>query len=391
MTAQHDVCHQNLAPRQRAMPEYAGALNYGYHLDAGKFAARLARHAVERLAVRHLSARVTGVTADAVGDIAELMLEGGGSVAGDFFIDCSGSAGILVDGYFKSEWIDLSNLSFNDRALAVQVPVDAASPIASQTVSTAHAAGWVWDIALPTRRGIGCVYSSHFMSDDEAGRVLATYIAEHAPGVDAASLSPRPLRFKVGHRAEFWTRNCLAIGLSAGFIEPLEASAIVLIELSLRALADNFPASRGTMDIHAARFNALFNYRWGRIVDFLKLHYALSRRDEPYWQAQRDPITFTERLKAQLSLWREQPPSRWDFPQIDEIFSAVSQQYVLYGMGFPIPKAGSPSTSSAEKVMADVRNRSRALVAALPSNQAYFTAATHPVSSHPVSGGLVRT
>jgi hypothetical protein len=184
------------------------------------------------------------------------------------------------------------------------------------------------------------------------------------------------LSFRTGHRASFWRGNCLAIGLSAGFIEPLEASAIVLIELSLRALADNFPATRQAMTIHAARFDEVFLYRWDRIVEFLKLHYVLSRRDEPYWRAQRDASSIPPRLAEQLAIWGDQPPSAWDFPRVDEMFSAASQQYVLYGMGFPAPpnrRAVSPSTRAR---LDEVATRGRALAASLPSNRVYLGDAT---------------
>ena len=391
MTPQHAVCRGYLAPRQRAMPDYAGALNYGYHLDAGKFARLLARHATERLGVKHISAEVSGVVTDPMGDIVALNLLDAPPLAGDLFIDCSGQAAILIEGELKADWVDLSHVSFNDRALAVQAPNANDSPIASQTIGTAHEAGWLWDIGLPTRRGIGCVYSSRFMSDERAEKVLSDYIAAKAPGADFQQLSPRKLSFRTGHRCQFWKRNCLAIGLSAGFIEPLEASAIVLIELSLRALAENFPASRDTMDSHAERFNELFLYRWGRITDFLKLHYVLSQRTEPYWQAQRDPATIPSRLASQLALWREQPPSNWDFPQIDEIFSAHSQQYVLYGMGFPEPKAIRPYPKDLALQFAEIRERSRALVAVLPSNHTYLSAAAVQWSSRQTSGALVRS
>jgi tryptophan halogenase len=373
MTAQARVCAENLAPRQRAMPDYAAALNYGYHLDAGKFAALLSRHATTRLGVTRLAATVVGVEASGNGDIAAILLDSGARVAADLFLDCTGHAGRLISGHFGVDWIDRSDVSFNDRALAVQVPSAAASPIAAQTIGTAHSAGWLWDIALPNRRGIGCVYSSRFMSDADAEGVLRGYVSAAAPGCDAAGLTPRSLEFRTGYRARFWHGNCLAIGLSAGFIEPLEASAIVLIELSLRALADNFPASRAAMDIHSARFNRLFTYRWERIVEFLKLHYVLSRRTDPYWLAQRDPATIPAQLAENLALWRDQAPSSWDFPQVDEIFSAASQQYVLYGMGFPGP-ARAEATLAARAQLDDVRERSRVLTAALPTNRAYFDA-----------------
>ena len=149
-----------------------------------------------------------------------------------------------------------------------------------------------------------------------------------------------------------------------------------MIELSLRALTDNFPASRAAMDIHARRFNALFRYRWDRIVEFLKLHYVLSRRNEPAWLAQRDPATIPAQLAENLLLWRDQPPSAWDFPQIDEVFAAASQQYVLYGMGYGVPLAGSTSAVDPAAIaqLAEVRERSRVLASALPANRTYFDA-----------------
>lgn len=374
MSPQHATCAGDLAPRQRVMPDYAGALNYAYHLDAGKFAVLLARHATQRLGVTHISAEVMAVVASNDGDISALELRDQPTLGGDLFIDCSGHAAILIGGHCKSDWIDRSDVSFNDRALAVQIPTAPDAPVAAQTVSTAHAAGWIWDIALPTRRGIGCVYASRFMDDDSAQVVLTEYLRAKMPGIDLARFPPRKLAFRTGHRAQFWDRNCIAIGLSAGFIEPLEASAIVLIELSLAALSENFPASRAAMTIHAARFNELFHYRWNRIVDFLKLHYVLSRREEPYWRAQRAPDTIPSRLAEQLILWRDQPPSAWDFPRIEEIFSAASQQYVLYGMGFALPPI-LPPTPAATARLAEVRERARTLAAALPSNRTYFTAA----------------
>jgi hypothetical protein len=374
MTAQAAVAAQDLAPRQRAMPDYAAAVNYGYHLDAGKFAALLARHATGRLGVAHVPGHVSSVETGPAGDIAALLLRDGRRLEADFFIDCSGSAGLLIGGACGVEWVDRSDVSFNDRALALQVPVEPASPIASQTIGTAHEAGWIWDISLPTRRGIGCVYSSRFLSDDAASAILRAHVARALPGADHAALEPRRLSFLTGHRARFWAGNCLAVGQSAGFIEPLEASAIVMIELSLRALCDAFPADRADMTLLAGRFNALFRYRWDRIVEFLKLHYVLSRREEPYWRAQRDPATIPARLAENLALWRHRPPSPRDFPEFDEVFPAASQQYVLYGMGFDAAGSRRAPGPQAAARLAEVRERARVLVATLPGNRAYLDA-----------------
>lgn len=373
VSAQPRICGLDLAPRQRAMPDYAGALNYAYHLDATKLAGFLARHAIAKLGVRHVRDHVVAVERAENGDIAAVRTAENGAIAGDLFIDCTGHAALLIGDQLGVPFLDRSDVLFNDRALAVQVPVAPDSPIAAQTNATAHAAGWIWDIGLPTRRGIGCVYASRFASDDEAAATLSGYLREQ--GLGGADLSFRKLAFQSGHRERFWERNCLAVGLSAGFLEPLEASAIVLVELSLTALLDNFPQTRAAMDLHAARFNALFRYRWDRIVEFLKLHYVLSERDAPYWRAHRDPATIPDRLQELLTIWRHQPPSRSDFPQVDEIFPAASYQYVLYGMGFPAPADGplrSDAPDAAAAALRAVEQRARTLAASLPTNRLYL-------------------
>ncbi len=375
--AQPRVCSLDLAPRQRAMPDYAGALNYAYHLDAAKLAALLARHAVERLGVQHIRDHVTGVDVAENGDIAAVRTRAHGAIAGDLFLDCTGHAALLIGEHCGVPFLDRSDILFNNRALAAQVAVEPGSPIASQTTATAHDAGWIWDIGLPTRRGIGCVYSSAHLSDDAAADTMGRYVRAQLGGAAADALSLRRLTFGSGHRERFWDRNCLAVGLSAGFLEPLEASAIVLIELTLGALLDDFPADRATMDIHARRVNELFRYRWDRIVEFLKLHYVLSRREQAYWREHRGAATIPPRLSELLQLWRHQPPSRSDFPMVDEVFPAASYQYVLYGMGFSPPSAprmtaGDPARAVA--AMQQLQQRTRSLAASLPPHRAYLEA-----------------
>ncbi len=371
MTPQARVCAAALAPRQAAAPDYAGALNYAYHFDAGKLAALLADHATRRLGVRHFRDEVVGVESASDGWIEGLVMRSSGMITGDLFIDCSGLAAVLIEGHCKSEWVDRSDVLFNDCALAVQAPVADTSSIASQTIGTAHAAGWIWDIALPGRRGIGCVYSSRFMDDAAAEKTLRSHLARQDLACEAQDLPIRKLTFSSGHRREFWKGNCLAMGMSAGFVEPLEASAIVMIELSLDALLANFPSGRAAMPLHADRFNTLFTLRWDRIVEFLKLHYVLSSRDEPYWQHHRDAATVPDRLAQMLEIWRDQPPSDYDLPMGDEIFPPASYQYVLYGMGFTLPGAGFPiaGLNAARTQIEHTLQRGRALAAALPENR----------------------
>jgi flavin-dependent dehydrogenase len=372
---QPDICALNLAPRQRALPDYAGALNYAYHLDAGKLARLLSQRAAE-LGVRHVSDHVTDVVQHEEGDVAAVQTRTHGAIAGDLFIDCTGHAALLIDGCYGGPQIDRSRELFNDRALVVQIPVLPDSAIASQTTATAHSAGWTWDIGLPMRRGIGCVYSSAHMSNTDAEATLDAYLRA-ASGKNLETVSPRLLSFRSGHRERFWERNCLAIGQAAGFLEPLEASAIVMIELALEALVQNFPRDRAAMDGQARRFNALFRYRWDRIVEFLKLHYVLSRRQEPYWRAHREAASIPPRLAELLEVWKQQPPSEFDLPAVNEVFPAASYQYVLYGMGFPAPEAGIMKATHrdiAEQAVKQATARTRALAAGLPGNRAYLDA-----------------
>jgi flavin-dependent dehydrogenase len=331
---QPHLCNAGRAPKQPQTPEFAGVANYGYHLDAGKFGVFLQKHCTDKLRVRHVLAHVDEILATADGDVAGLRTREAGTIEGDLFIDCTGMASLLLGRHYGVPLVSQRDVLFNDRALAVQVPYPAPdTPIASQTTSTAQPHGWIWDIGLPTRRGVGYVYSSAHADDDAAERTLRAYLA--STGIAGDVPAPRRIAFDPGYRARFWERNVVAVGLSAGFIEPLEASALALVELSAAWLADDLPATRAQMDTIAARFNEAFTYRWERIIDFLKLHYVLSKRtDTAYWLDHRAPHTQSARLRELLALWRTRTPSRRDFPRIEEIFPSASWQYILYGMGF---------------------------------------------------------
>ena len=359
---------KHLAPRQRTMPDYVGAMNYAYHLDAVKMANLLQAHICDHLGVTHIKDHVTEIIGAKDEDIEAVETRLNGRIEGDLFIDCTGQASLLLGQHYGVEFIDQSHILFNDRAVVTQVPVNDRDPIQSETISTAHEAGWIWDIGLPERRGIGCVYSSKHMSDERAEDILRDYI-----GDETKDVMTRSLTFRSGHRTHFWHQNCLAIGLSAGFLEPLEASAIVLVELSAEALSDNLPVTRAAMRIEANRFNDIFQYRWGRIIDFLKLHYVLSRRNEPYWKDNRKVETIPERLQELLELWKHRPPCNYDFEQAKEIFPAASYQFVAYGMGMkPVyhPTLEPSILLAVEKKMKSMDGKRRSFAAGLPTNRA---------------------
>jgi hypothetical protein len=260
---------------------------------------------------------------------------------------------------------------FNDSALAVQVPyAQPDGPLASVTIATAHAEGWTWDIGLPTRRGVGMVYSSAHTSDAAAEQALLGHLRRS--GAPDGVPSPRRIRFDPGHREHFWHRNCVAVGLAAGFIEPLEASALALVELSAAMIRDDWPATRADMDVVAARFNEAFAYRWSRIIEFLKLHYVLSRRDDSdYWRDHRQGSSQPQRLQELLRLWRHRAPNRNDFNRLEEVFPAASYQYVLYGMQFrpevgPLPPE---RLAAAQACLRDAATITKRLLGGLPSHR----------------------
>jgi len=370
VTPQGRLCDDGLAPKLITSPEYRALANYSYHLDAGKFAPFLARHCTEKLGVRHVLADVVQVNQTESGDIEGVLTPQAGEIAGDLFIDCSGFSGLLIGKTLGVSFKDCSDVLFCDTALALQVPYETPdAPMASQTISTAQDAGWIWDIGLPTRRGVGYVYSSRHSSEEAARETLQRYV-----GPQHRDLTARKIPIRSGHRQTFWKNNCIAVGLAGGFLEPLESSAIVLVELSAKLIAEQLPANRDIMEIVAKRFNEVTTYRWGRIIDFLKLHYVLTRRtDSAFWRDNVDPASVPPRLQELLKLWKYHPPWFFDeFDRLEEVFPAASYQYVLYGMGFE-SEARPEDTGDSERLAARLRQENERLTfdlrSRLPKNR----------------------
>lgn len=364
------ICDEGLAPKTITTPEFEALANYAYHLDAGKFAGFLQRHCTQKLGVRHILADVRSVDLAEDGDIHSVVTEQAGPIEGDLFVDCSGFRSLLLGEALGVPFKDCSDVLFCDTALAIQVPYESEnSPIVPHTVSTAQSSGWIWDVGLPTRRGVGHVFSSHHISDEMAERELRAYL-----GAAGADLPVRKIPIRSGYRETFWKRNCVAVGLAAGFLEPLESSAIVLIELSAKLIAEQMPACREVMDVVGKRFNATTHYRWGRIIDFLKLHYVLSKRtDSAFWRDNRRQESIPERLQELLLLWTYQAPWFHDeFDRVEEVFPPASYQYVLYGMGFRTkvePESLSAEMQLAERALRENSAQTERLCSGLPRHR----------------------
>ncbi len=331
---QGKVCDQHRAPKDITTPEYQGQLHYAYHLDAGKFSELLKEHAIKQ-GVHHVKANVTDVKLAKSGDIEALETDCAGVISAQFFVDCSGFRSLLLGQALGVDFIDKSDVLFVDKAVVAQIAYpEGHQDIPSYTLSTAQKHGWIWDIGLQSRRGVGHVYSSRYCSEQEAKATLIDYI--NAGVHDAQTeIKLRTIDMKIGYREKFWSRNCAAIGLSQGFVEPLEATGLLVFDATAKLLASQFPANRSHMDIVAKQFNSRVNESWLRVIDFIKLHYCLSRRDDSeFWRANRDPSSCPQSLQDRLVLWRHQAPSAYDFASRFEIFNLENYLYVLYGMEF---------------------------------------------------------
>jgi len=328
VTTQERVIRAGKGPKRPQDPDFGGPMNYAYHFDAAKLALWL-RDVATANGVERIEATIASVQRGANGDIASVTPADGAPIEGDIFVDCSGFRALLIGETLDAPFRDLGDILFNDRAIAMQVPSAPDAPIAPYTLATAHDAGWIWDIGLPNRRGTGCVYSSRHMSDDAAEAVIRRY-----NGVD---IPTRLLRFRTGYRERQWIGNTVAIGLSAGFFEPLESTGIMLIEVAARMVADMIagPLDPGALAGAARTFNRQMTARFAAIVEFLKLHYCVSQRtDTPYWRDNVDPASWPEGLRDKLAQWRHRLPSRFDFVVDHETFLPPSWAFILHGLGY---------------------------------------------------------
>jgi tryptophan halogenase len=367
MTIQNRVAEARRGPKRPEEGDFAGPLNYAYHFDAARLAEVLAERAVA-LGVTHLRGLMTGVTLDEAGAIGHVATREHGDLAADLYVDCSGFRAELIGGALGVPFRSVKDLLFTDRALACKIPYDRPdAPLESFTIAAAHEAGWTWDIGLAGARGIGCVYSSAHISDDRAAEILRDYA-----GPKAGEVPIRRIPFEAGWRERQWVRNCVAVGLAGGFLEPLESTGVLMIEAAAGMIAELFPHN-GPVDAPARRFNELINARYENIVNFLKLHYCLSQRSEPFWRDNAAPASIPERLRELLEQWRYRPPGRFDFILDLESFAFFNYQYILYGMEFKTDlssvRGDFPNVREADKLFARIRNFGERATHDLPAHR----------------------
>jgi tryptophan halogenase len=304
-------------------------LVHAYHFDASLFAAYLRGYAEER-GVTRVEGKIETVERNPeTGDIAAVLLDGGRRVAGNFFLDCTGFRSLLLGQTLGVPFQDWSNFLPCDRAFAV--PCARSDAFRPYTQALARKAGWQWRIPLQHRTGNGHVYCSGFIGDDEAASILLA-------NLDGEALDePRPLRFTAGQRAGVWSHNCVALGLAAGFMEPLESTSIHLIQTSIARLLKFLP-QRATGPTARDKFNRLTAIEWERIRDFLILHYKANRRvGEPFWDRCR-AMEIPDSLAEKIALFEEAAIITRDE---DELFTEEGWGQVMIGQGIA-PQSFSP-------------------------------------------------
>lgn len=361
---------------QRTPPGAEPNMHYAFQFNASTYAAYLRRYCERRGVVRK-EGRVVNVRQNGEsGFIEAVEMEDGSSVRGDFFFDCSGFRGLLIEQVYKAGFEDWSHWLPNDRAAAV--PAERMAEPTPFTVARAREAGWQWRIPLQHRTGNGYVYSSNYISDDE----VATTLLGSLEGTALAD--PKVLRFKAGRRRKSWVKNCVALGLASGFLEPLESTSIHLVQAGITKFLDFFP-HRDCDPILIDRYNQEMAFQYEAVRDFIIAHYKITEReDTEFWKYCRH-MSIPDSLSDKLTLFRERCEVK---PYPGDLFGEISWFAILYGQGL-VPDGYHPladvmSDDNLQVRLAGIRKAIMDRVEALPGHSDFIQrccAAQQPVTT----------
>jgi tryptophan halogenase len=357
--------HNKFLPPRRDLPNSPLAdIAYAYHFDASLYA-RYLRSVSEQRGVRRTEGKVMRVSQRADdGHVDAIVMESGESIEGDLFIDCSGFRGLLIEGALQTGYEDWSHWLPCDRALAV--PCESVAPLTPYTRATAHRAGWQWRIPLQHRTGNGHVYCSAFMEDQEAQDILMA-------NLDGKALAePRQIKFRTGMRKLGWNKNVVAIGLSSGFLEPLESTSIHLIQSSIARLISFFP-DRGFNPLEVAEYNRQSRFEYERIRDFVILHYKVNQRDDSDFWKQCAAMPVPDSLQQKIDLFQ----ARGRVVRFDnELFAEAGWLQVMHGQNLQAagydPLADLLPLEEMEKYLESIRDVIGQCVQHMPDHAAYI-------------------
>lgn len=360
------ACHENKFLRaQLDMPNSPlSQIAHAYHFDAGLYAKFLRKFSESR-GVTRVEGKINNVIVrDTDGHIEAVVLENGKKIEGSLFIDCSGFRALLIEGALKTGFEDWSHWLPCDRAIAV--PCSSAKILTPYTRSTARSAGWQWRIPLQSRIGNGHVFSSNFMNEDEATAILMG-------NLDGAPLaSPRTVKFVTGKRKKAWNKNCIALGLSSGFVEPLESTSIHLVQMGIAHLLTYFP-SNGFEAADTNAYNRIMAQEYDWVRDFIILHYkATERNDTPFWNYCRE-MDVPDTLKEKMDLFRANGRVNREG---NELFTKVSWLQVMHGQRIQ-PKSYHPladllSEQEIQTYLEEVEGVIKACVNVMPTHAEFI-------------------
>jgi tryptophan halogenase len=323
-----DIADGCLGPFSADRGPQRGGVNYSYHFDAAELAKMMKARASE-FGVTHLLDDVDDVELDEQGFVRALILRERKRFPVQLVIDCTGFKSNLLGHHLKVPFESYDRHLLNDRALVVlKLPHDDPTRIEPVTRMTAMNAGWSFRTPLYNRIGTGYVFSSKFISDDEALREMSEFVG---PAFEKAE--PRFIPMRLGHRQQHWVNNCVALGLSSGFIEPMEATAIYTVQKGVNMLLKSWPTQDYEPEL-ARRFDRHMNQLYDEIRDFIFLHFYLNNRtDQPYWEAVRQEVEVPDSLRENLALWRHALPAPEDL-QSQHVFSHSVFALILIAKNF---------------------------------------------------------
>ena len=344
---------------------------YGYHFDAALLARYLKTLAIKR-GVRQITDDVADVKLREDGSIAYLVTKDHGNIDADLYIDCTGFRGLLINQALKEPFISFSDNLPNDRAVAIQVPTDAANEgIAPYTMASALSAGWAWTIPLYNRNGCGYVYAGKYLDKETAEAELRRFLGPRSDNSHA-----HHIQIRVGRCRNSWVKNCIAVGLSSGFVEPLESTGLFFIQYAIEEIVNHLPAEPGACENERLSYNRAINDSIDGIREFLIVHYRASdRTDTPYWRDTKT-LKVPDALEERMNIWKARLPAPRNIFQPYHGFEAYSYACILLGMNCR-PEGYHPlldvrDEAKARAMFRTIRENSARLVQSLPSQYEYL-------------------
>ena len=345
---------------------------YGYHFNASLVADFMMKYAMQRGVKRVLDDMVDVKLAED-GSISHLVTKNSGHLSGDLFVDCTGFRGLLINKALNEPFISFSESLLCDSAVAMQIPRDIAREgINPYTTATALSSGWVWNIPLYGRDGTGYVYSSAFISPSQAEEEFRAHLGPASDNCKALHI-----KMRIGRNRNSWVKNCVAIGLSSGFVEPLESTGIFFIQHGIEELVNHFPNK--VIDEESVKsYNRAVADCIDGVREFLTLHYCTSSRaDTPFWKATKHDLVISDSLRERLKLWKVRLPNNRNINPSYHGFESYSYSVMLLGLGYQpersLPALDHISDQRALSTFKAIKERAARLCRTLPSQYDYLT------------------